>query len=71
MIPGVMEGSPLTERGHTSNPTLDFYERALQQEAAQLAANQPQERLVRRQGRMVPLSQVTQPIQRNVFLPRG
>lgn len=71
VIPGVMEGSPLTNRGYTSNPTLDFYERALQQEAAQLAANQPQERLVRRQGKMVPLSQVTRPQQRNVFFQRG
>ena len=71
VIPGVMEGSPLTERGYTSNPTLDFYERALQQEAAQLAANQPQERLVRRQGKMVPLSQVTRPQQRNLFFQRG
>ena len=71
VIPGVLEGSPLNPRGYTANPTLDFYERSLEQEAAQLAANQPQERLVRRQGRMVPLSQVTQPIQRNVFFPAG
>lgn len=71
VIPGIMEDSPLTDRGYTSNPTLDFYERALQQEAAQLAANQPQERLVRRQGKMVPLSQVTRPQQRNVFFQRG
>jgi hypothetical protein len=71
VIPGVLEGSPLTPRGYTANPTLDFYERSLEQEAAQLAANQPRERLVRRQGRMVPLSQVTQPVQRNVFFPAG
>jgi hypothetical protein len=71
VIPGVLEGSPLNERGYSPNPTLDFYERALQQEAAQLAANQPQERLVRRQGKLVPLSQVTRPKQRNVFFQRG
>jgi len=71
VIPGVLEGSPLTERGYVSNPTLDFYERALEQEAAQIAANPPQERLVRRQGRMVPLSQVTRPAQRNVFFQNG
>jgi len=71
VIPGVLEGSPLTKRGYVSNPTLDFYERALEQEAAQIAANPPQERLVRRQGRMVPLSQVTRPAQRNVFFQNG
>lgn len=71
VIPGIMEGSPFTPRGYISNPTLDFYERSLDKEAAQLAANQPQERLVRRQGRMVPLSRVAQPYQRNMFYPNG
>ena len=32
---------------------------------------QPKERMVRRQGRMVPLSQTVKPIQRNVFYQRG
>ena len=70
-IPGVLESSPLTPRGYTPNAALDFYTRALEQEATQLAANPPKERLVRRQGRMVPLSKVTQPVQRNVFFQRG
>ena len=35
------------------------------------ADRQPKERMVRRQGRMVPLSQTVQPIQRNVFYQRG
>ena len=35
------------------------------------ADRQPKERMVRRQGRMVPLSKVTQPVQRNVLYPRG
>lgn len=35
------------------------------------AERQPKERMVRRQGRMVPLSQTVKPIQRNVFYPRG
>ena len=35
------------------------------------ADRQPKERMVRRQGRMVPLSQTVKPIQRNVFYQRG
>ena len=34
------------------------------------ADRQPKERMVRRQGRMVPLSQTVKPIQRNVFYQR-
>ena len=71
MIPGVLESNPLASSGYTPNAALDFYTKALEQDAAQLAARQPTERMVRRQGRMVPLSQVTQPIQRNVLYPRG
>lgn len=71
VIPGVLEGGTLSSSGYTPNSALDFYTRALEQEAKQIAENQPQERLVRRQGRMVPLSRVTQPQQRNVFFQRG
>lgn len=69
VIPGVLEGSPLSPRGYTPNNALDFYARALKQEAAQLATNQPKERMVRRQGRMVPLSQPTKTYQRNLLFP--
>lgn len=71
VIPGILEGSPMIERGYVPNSALDFYARSLKNEAAKLAAAQPQERLVRRQGRMVPLSQVTKPVQRNVFFQNG
>lgn len=71
VIPGILEGAPMVERGYVSNPALDFYTRSLENEAAKLTAAQPQERLVRRQGRMVPLSQVTKPVQRNVFFQNG
>jgi hypothetical protein len=71
MIPGVLENNPLTPRGYTPNSALDFYTKALERDAAQLEASQPKERMVRRQGRMVPLSQTVQPIQRNVFYQRG
>ena len=71
MIPGVLENNPLASSGYTPNAALDFYTKALEQDAAQLAARQPTERMVRRQGRMVPLSQVTQPVQRSVLYPRG
>jgi hypothetical protein len=66
-----LEGAPELPRGYTPNNALDFYARALEQEAAQLATNQPKERMVRRQGRMVPLSQTTKPYQRNVFFPNS
>jgi hypothetical protein len=71
MIPGVLENNPLTPRGYTPNSALDFYTKALERDAAQLEASQPKERMVRRQGRMVPLSQTVQPVQRNVFYQRG
>jgi len=71
MIPGVLETNPLASSGYTPNAALDFYTKALEQDAAQLAVRQPTERMVRRQGRMVPLSKVTQPVQRNVLYPRG
>ena len=71
MIPGVLENNPLSPRGYTPNSALDFYTKALERDAAQLEASQPKERMVRRQGRMVPLSQTVQPIQRNVFYQRG
>jgi hypothetical protein len=67
MIPGLLENNLLTSRGYTPNSALDFYTKALERDAAQLEASQPKERMVRRQGRMVPLSQTVQPIQRNVF----
>jgi hypothetical protein len=74
MIPGVLESNPLASSGYTPNAALDFYTKALEQDAAQLAARQPTERMVRRQGRMVPLSKVTQPVQQvmvPVLYPRG
>ena len=71
MIPGVLENNPLSPRGYTPNAALDFYTKALEQDAARLAASQPKERMVRSQGRMVPLSQTVQPVQRNVFYQRG
>lgn len=71
MIPGVLETNPLASSGYTPNPALDFYTKALERDTAQLAASQPKERMVRRQGRMVPLSQTVQPVQRNVFYQKG
>ena len=71
VIPGILEGTPTAPRGYTPNTELDYYERALSREAQQSAAQPTPERMVRRQGRMVPLSQVVRPVQRNVFFPRG
>lgn len=71
LIPGILDqASVFFSSKYTPNAVLDFYQKALAKEAAQMAANPPAERLVRRQGRMVPLSKVTQPYQRNVLYPR-
>jgi hypothetical protein len=70
LIPGVAEGNPTAPRGYTPNSALDFYQRALETEAAQLAVQPTTERMVRRQGRMVPVSQTRIPAQRNLFYPR-
>jgi hypothetical protein len=70
LIPGVAEGNPMAPRGYTPNSALDFYQRALETEAAQLAAQPNTERMVRRQGRMVPVSQTRIPAQGNLLYPR-
>ena len=68
-IPGMLDERPLL--GYTPNTTLDFYEKALAREAQQLASKPITQRMVRRQGKMVPMAQANQPIQRNVFFPHG
>lgn len=68
-IPGMLTERPAS--GYTPNSALDFYEKALAREAQQLASQSTPQRMVRRQGKMVPMAQANRPVQRNVFFPRG
>lgn len=62
------EGAPTAPRGYTPNSALDFYQKALERDAARIEAK-PQ-RMVRRQGRMVPVSETRAPAQLNMLYPR-